>query len=115
MSHYAGTLGQGDCWVVCQCYLHGLSSPSVMTPVKWLAAVCGAHSHTDHKSRVTDMGLRSQGQVHPVLQSQFDLRELLRAKHPFFRINPIPGSAAVLEAQVLQAGQLGVGRLSWFK
>ena len=53
---------------------------------------------------MTDMELRSQGQVYPALQSQFGLHELLRAKHPFFRINPNPMGAAGLEARVLQAG-----------
>lgn len=64
---------------------------------------------------MTGMGLSSQGQDHSSLQLQFGLHELLRAKHRFFRITSISGGAAVLEAQVLQAGQLSLGRLSWFK
>lgn len=50
------------------------------------------------------MGLSSQGQGYPSSQPQLGLHELLKAKHHFIRISPIPGGAAVLGAQVLQAG-----------
>lgn len=84
--------------------------------VKWPTSVYDAHSHIDHRAPGNGRhGPEIPREDHLSLQLQFGLHELLRAKHHFFRVSPIPGGAAVLEAQVLRAGQLGLGRPSWFK